>query len=489
MAEPTLGETVVKSIFLTIFIILAIGGNILVCVAIRLNKRLRTLTNYYVFNLAIADLLFGLTGMPLLLVTSIAGKWILGDALCQLSGVLTTLFVLVSIWTLSLIGVNRYFAVGRPNSYKSTYRKKRVLISIGCVWGMAFLVAIAPVLGWSRIRQGDNFCTIDGKKHISYSVFIILGAYLCPLIILVSLYTKIFLILKEHEKTMAGMRGGAGSIKGGYSEGEFDSIDYSSSHKTDGKGSSLPRDVKLDANDDAQKNNTVENKQIPDRNRTGGELNANTKFQPENLNGTAQNPDREEVPRNGNLKSDENADHREQNDDNADHVPEVNSHTLGDRSASGSGIHLMMSSDTPGTPSVTYSVDPANNDNAVARKTRSLSGFAKSLKIKRSRSSKKLRKFLMEARVTKMLFVVVAFFFICWTPLVIGTIIYAFNAEPKNFNIFSFGIVVSCMNSIVNPIIYAFMNQMFRKAFKDLLIKCGCKADDSGSFDDTTKVK
>ena len=485
MAE-TLGETVIKSIFLTIFIVLAIGGNILVCVAIRLNKRLRTLTNYYVFNLAIADLLFGLTGMPLLLVTSIAKKWILGDALCQLSGVLTTLFVLVSIWTLSLIGVNRYFAVGRPNSYKSTYRKKRVLISIGCVWGMAFLVAIAPVLGWSRIRQGDNFCTIDGKKHISYSIFIILGAYLCPLIILVSLYTKIFFILREHEKTMAGMRGGAGSIKGGYSEGEFDSMDYSSSHKTDGKGSSLPRDVKLNVNNDAKTNNTVDNEQIPDRYVAGGELNANTKFQPGNLNGTAQNPDQEGVPRNGDLK---NADHGEQDDDNADQIPEGNSQNLGDRSASGSGIHLMMSSDTPGTPSVTYNVDQTNNDSAVARKTRSLSGFAKSLKIKRSRSSKKLRKFLMEARVTKMLFVVVAFFFICWTPLVIGTILYAFNAEPKNFNIFSFGIVVSCMNSIVNPIIYAFMNQMFRKAFKDLLIKCGCKADESGSFDDTTKVK
>lgn len=475
----TLGETVVKSIFLTIFIVLAIGGNILVCVAIRLNKRLRTLTNYYVFNLAIADLLFGLTGMPLLLVTSIAGKWILGPAMCQLSGVLTTLFVLVSIWTLSLIGVNRYFAVGRPNSYKSTYKKKRVLISIGCVWGLAFVVAVAPVLGWSRIRQGDNFCTIDGKKDISYSIFIILMAYLCPLVILVSLYSKIFFILREHEKTMAGMRGGAGSIKGGHSEAEFDSIDYSSSGK--GNTNSLPRDVKLDANSYAKSNNTVDNKQIPNRNGTGGELNANTKFQAENSNGAAQNPDQDEVPRNGDLKTAENTNHREQNEDTHE--------ALEDRSASGSGIHLMTSSDTPGTPSVTYNIDPANSDSEVARKTRSLSGFAKSLKIKRSRSSKKLKKFLMEARVTKMLFVVVAFFFICWTPLVIGTILYAFNAEPKNFNILSLGIVVSCMNSIVNPIIYAFMNQMFRKAFKDLLIKCGCKANDSGSFDETTKVK
>ena len=478
MAEDSTAETVVKSIFMSVFMLLAIIGNILVCIAIRKYKRLKTMTNYYVFNLAIADLLYGLTGMPLLLITTVAGKWILGSALCQLSGTLQTLFVLVSIWTLCLIGINRYIAVGKHTSYKLIYKKKRVFVSIGIVWFAAALVSVSPQFGWSSIRQGDNFCTINGKDDISYSIFVIIFAYIAPLVILSCLYTKIFFLLREHEKKMLEIRGS--SVKA-HSEREFDSVELSSSYKIESLNTkSAIQDIRFDNSNNEVPRLTAYNKCVDEANNgiplestmPGNGYELNSDICEVNAQGAidVESPDQELNTGNDvEMKSS-----RQRNgylDVLADsHNSEEN--IRDSRAASSSGIHLIHEN----RQNVGEAFHPEIPDKGVvqSKKTRTLSGIANALKIRRSTTtSKKIKKFRLEAKITKMLFVVVAVFFVCWTPLVIGTILYAVNAEPKNFNLLSLGFIVASMNSICNPIIYAFMNEPFRNAFKDLF--SGCK--------------
>lgn len=468
MAEESTAETVIKSIFLTVFISLAIIGNTIVCVSIYKFKRLQTMTNYYVFNLAIADFLYGLTGMPLLLITTIAGKWMLGSALCQLSGTLQTLFVLVSIWTLCLISVNRYFAVGQHASYKSVYKKKRVLLSIACVWFIAAVVSSAPQFGWSSIIQGDNFCTIDGKDHISYSIFVVIFGYIAPLVVLIFLYTKIFLLLREHEKKMLDVRGGA--RKEAYSDNDRDSVEMSSTYKIESnRKDNILHDVHLNDIDVVEAVRPSEHKESSSDKfstieRDGGEVNSNV-----NMTNDLKIPDQQEGSRNSEVFY---------QDEGANGCLDVSAHNEESdisRTASGSGTHLMANKKQ--IMNVTYRLE-TKEEQLSFRKPRTLSGIANALKMRRSTNSKKIKKFRTEARITRMLFVVVAVFFMCWTPLVIGTVLYAFNAEPKNFNLFSLGFVVASMNSICNPIIYAFMNQAFRKAFKDLFTGCKLGTDE-----------
>ena len=495
MADKSMGETVIKAIFLILFIILAVVGNILVCIAIRKYKRLRTMTNYYVFNLAIADLLYGLTGMPFLLITSIAGEWTLGSALCQLSGTLQTLFVLVSIWTLCLIGVNRYFAVGQHTSYRSIYKKKRVLVSIGCVWLIAGLISVAPHFGWSSIRQGDNFCTINGKDDISYSIFVIIFAYIGPLICLIGLYTKIFFLLRQHEKKMLAIRGG--STKATRSETDFDSADYSSAYKTDNykmdnyKMDSGVHDIRFDnisslpsVNPPAVKlklDNNIPTGEDSTVSKNGGEVNSNgiDGTQDQSIDGVETPDQNVDLEHGGELEQDNvknghlGSAFQGENQDDRSNMPRTTS-------ASGSGIQLMVDT-AQAAANVTYHVETrGEEDRPPPRKARTFSGIANVLRIRRSTtSSKKIKKFRSEARITKMLFVVVAVFFVCWTPLVIGTVLYALNANPRDFNLLSLGFMFASMNSICNPIIYAFMNQPFRKAFKDLFIGCKSNTEDS----------
>ena len=82
-----------------------------------------------------------------------------------------------------------------------------------------------------------------------------------------------------------------------------------------------------------------------------------------------------------------------------------------------------------------------------------------------------------EIRITFMLLVVVIAFYICWIPFLTGSILYVFDAESKNFDLLTFGIVVASMNGAVNPFIYAILGRNFRKAFKDISYKffrCFC---------------
>lgn len=63
------------SLLTLIVIIPTIGGNILVILAVSLEKKLQYATNYFLMSLAAADLLVGLFVMPVALLTLLFGKY------------------------------------------------------------------------------------------------------------------------------------------------------------------------------------------------------------------------------------------------------------------------------------------------------------------------------------------------------------------------------------------------------------------------------
>ncbi|KAK3108223.1 hypothetical protein FSP39_003515 [Pinctada imbricata] len=84
-----------------------------------------------------------------------------------------------------------------------------------------------------------------------------------------------------------------------------------------------------------------------------------------------------------------------------------------------------------------------------------------------SRSAAQLRR---KKRVTRMVAIVILLFALCWSPVHFFTLWYKFD---KNFNrspeLLGFKIFVhslSYANSCVNPFVYAFMNEGFRKSFQ-----------------------
>lgn len=63
------------ALLMLVVIIPTIGGNILVILAVSLEKKLQYATNYFLMSLAVADLLVGLFVMPIALLTIMFGKY------------------------------------------------------------------------------------------------------------------------------------------------------------------------------------------------------------------------------------------------------------------------------------------------------------------------------------------------------------------------------------------------------------------------------
>lgn len=70
-------------------------------------------------------------------------------------------------------------------------------------------------------------------------------------------------------------------------------------------------------------------------------------------------------------------------------------------------------------------------------------------------------------RVTKMVSAVISSFVICWTPMQIYLLYIHHNQVKISFAIIAQSLVY--ISSCVNPILYAFLSEPFRKAFKQFL--------------------
>jgi len=61
----------------------AVVGNLLVVVVVLRNRGMRTRTNLFLCNLAVADLLCAVIDMPFSLTTVASGSWIFDDVVCK----------------------------------------------------------------------------------------------------------------------------------------------------------------------------------------------------------------------------------------------------------------------------------------------------------------------------------------------------------------------------------------------------------------------
>lgn len=76
-------EIVVKTVMYIPVIAMAIVGNILVILVVARNKRMRTTTNYYIVNLAVADCLVALSCTWVHLLDDLTPGWVLGAFFCK----------------------------------------------------------------------------------------------------------------------------------------------------------------------------------------------------------------------------------------------------------------------------------------------------------------------------------------------------------------------------------------------------------------------
>lgn len=129
-------------------------------ISFKIDKQLQTISNYFLFSLAIADLAIGLISMPLFTVSTILGHWPLGPFVCDTWLALDYLASNASVLNLLIISFDRYFSVTRPLTYRAKRTTNRAAIMIASAWGISLLLWPPWIYSWPYIEGETNWFLI-----------------------------------------------------------------------------------------------------------------------------------------------------------------------------------------------------------------------------------------------------------------------------------------------------------------------------------------
>ncbi|XP_053287325.1 chemokine (C motif) receptor 1a, duplicate 1 [Pleuronectes platessa] len=138
----------VVPVFLSVVITLSLIGNILVLVILALYENLKSLTNIFILNLAISDLIFT-TGLPFWAIYHIWG-WIFSNILCKIVTFVFFIGFYSSILFLTIMTIYRYLAVVHPLS-DLRIQKLTTGIFLSLLMWMISIGAAIPSLLYSSV--------------------------------------------------------------------------------------------------------------------------------------------------------------------------------------------------------------------------------------------------------------------------------------------------------------------------------------------------
>ncbi|XP_033097249.1 5-hydroxytryptamine receptor 1A-alpha-like [Anneissia japonica] len=193
---------------LMLFIILSgLIGNAITLYALKINTVFHTKSYVFIANLAVADLLNCLLGMPVILVSSILNEWVFGEALCNIMGGTTVLFCSTSLLTLCAISVERYVCITDPFKYDMKLTENRLKFVVCWTWFQAFIFAVLPITGWSTYVYISNefICTVDWGNHESYTITLFICCIGVPFVSMMYAYLNILKVARAQLRKVAAL--------------------------------------------------------------------------------------------------------------------------------------------------------------------------------------------------------------------------------------------------------------------------------------------
>ncbi|XP_074163747.1 C-X-C chemokine receptor type 2 [Sminthopsis crassicaudata] len=147
----SLNKYFVIIIYILVFL-LSLLGNSLVMLVILYNRLNRSVTDIYLLNLAIADLLFALS-LPIWAASKVQG-WIYGTPLCKLVSLLKEVNFYSGILLLACISVDRYLAIVHATRALTQKRHWVKFICMG-IWGLSLLLSMPILLFREKLESKD----------------------------------------------------------------------------------------------------------------------------------------------------------------------------------------------------------------------------------------------------------------------------------------------------------------------------------------------
>ncbi|CAG9768769.1 unnamed protein product [Ceutorhynchus assimilis] len=194
---------VLWSILYAGMVIVATGGNLIVIWIVLAHKRMRTVTNYFLLNLSVADTMVSTLNVTFNYVYMLYSHWPFGELYCKVSQFIAVLSVCASVFSLMSISIDRYMAIMTP--LKPRMGRMVTLVLALLTWILGIIIGMPSLLYYKTYRDtysnGEErvICYPEWPDGISneslyeyyFNVAFLVITYLVPILSMTYTYARI----------------------------------------------------------------------------------------------------------------------------------------------------------------------------------------------------------------------------------------------------------------------------------------------------------
>ncbi|KAM6930803.1 tachykinin receptor 1a [Xenentodon cancila] len=195
---------VLWAIAYTCIVVVSIVGNFTVIWIIMAHKRMRTVTNYFLLNLAFAEASMSSFNTVINFIYAVHNEWYFGQIYCRFHNFFPIAAVFASIYSMTAIALDRYMAIIHPLQQRMSSTETKGVVAV--IWVLALLLAF-PQYYYSNTEPLSNrvVCYIDWPKYTAfdykklYHVCVAILIYFLPLLVMGCAYLVVGLTLWASE--------------------------------------------------------------------------------------------------------------------------------------------------------------------------------------------------------------------------------------------------------------------------------------------------
>uniref|UniRef100_A0A3P9MCF4 G protein-coupled receptor 63 n=1 Tax=Oryzias latipes TaxID=8090 RepID=A0A3P9MCF4_ORYLA len=170
-------------------LLVALSGNVVVCLMVYQRSAMRSAINILLASLAFADMMLAILNMPFALVTVVTTNWIFGTLFCRVSAMLFWLFVMEGVAVLLIISIDRFLIIVQKQDKLSPQRAKCLIV---VTWGLSFIISFPLSVGFPPLDTPPRApqCVFGYSTEPGYHAYVLilmLAFFFIPF--LVMLYT------------------------------------------------------------------------------------------------------------------------------------------------------------------------------------------------------------------------------------------------------------------------------------------------------------
>ncbi|UJR10499.1 hypothetical protein I4U23_014702 [Adineta vaga] len=198
-----------RLIFASAWIIIAVAGilgnGLVIYVAIRFQKMINV-TNCFIVNLAVTDIVFLAFCMPLLVAQYTLEHWLFNEIICKLMNFISFVSVLVTVLTLVAMTIDRYIYVVRPFQNLKWRKPKTILLLSIIIWLISCMFASPFYHSYVLVNTSDNYheCVLRSEDDVQqyFRIYIVTLYYFIPLTIIIICYTLLLYYVYSKENKL-----------------------------------------------------------------------------------------------------------------------------------------------------------------------------------------------------------------------------------------------------------------------------------------------